>query len=143
MEKPGAVSLSKEMRLLGRGNKQPSCAKASEGKRMNGLNIIKNIIIAGVLLCGVFLGVISATTPEEKKPIQSKDTIYTFQKDILPLLQTNCKPCHFPGGTKYQKLPFDDSSTVFNLGKKLNSRLKEKEQQKIINSWVESGTKEK
>jgi hypothetical protein len=81
--------------------------------------------------------------PKEKKLIQSKDTIYTFQKDILPLLQANCNPCHFPGGKMYVKLPFDDSSTLVKLGKKLNTRFKEKEQQKIINSWVRSGTKKK
>ncbi|HTK82469.1 MAG TPA: hypothetical protein VL633_09275 [Bacteroidota bacterium] len=54
----------------------------------------------------------------------------------MPLLQANCNPCHFPGGKVYQKLPFDDSLTVAKLGKKLNTRLKKKEQQDIINDWV-------
>ena len=41
----------------------------------------------------------------------------------------------------YKNLPFDDYSTVAFLGKKLNTRLKKKEQQDIINKWMEFGEK--
>ena len=74
--------------------------------------------------------------------IISQDTVYTFHKHVLPLLQMNCNPCHFPGGKVYKRLPFADYKTVASLGKKLNTRLKQKQQQAIINRWVELGAKE-
>ena len=76
------------------------------------------------------------------KRVQGKDTIYTFHSNVLPLLQSNCKPCHFPAGKVFKKLHFDDYKTVASLGKKLNTRLKKQEQQAIINGWIASGAKE-
>ena len=104
----------------------------------------RNIVELGLLLiCCIVLGFVSPTLLQEKKAISSPDTVYTYQKNILPLLQANCNPCHFPGGKVYKKLPFDDSKTVVAHAKRLNTRLKQKEQQAIINGWVESGAKEK
>ena len=98
------------------------------------------------LLYLLFVGLICLTlaassVSQEKKPTPKPHTSYIYKKDVLPLLQANCNPCHFPGGKVYEKLPFDDSVTVAKLGKKLNTRLKEKEQQVIINSWVELSMK--
>ena len=80
--------------------------------------------------------------PQGHSSTQFKDTVYTFRNNVLPLLQSNCNPCHFPNGKVYKKLPFDDYKTVASLGKKLNTRLKQKKQQAIINGWIESGAKE-
>ncbi len=92
----------------------------------------------GLLFTGtISLGMLAPSAPQEHKTTEPKDTVYTFHHDVLPLLQANCNPCHFPGGKLYEKLPFDDSMTVAHLGKKLNTRLKQKEQQAIINGWVE------
>ena len=82
------------------------------------------------------------TNQHKQKSVQGKDTIYTFHGNVLPLLQSNCKPCHFPGGKVFKKLPFDDYKTVASLGKKLNTRLKKQEQQAILNGWIASGAKE-
>ena len=92
----------------------------------------------------LFLGVVyvsftTALITQDGKTDQQKDTVYTYRKNILPLLQTNCNPCHFTGGKVYKKLPFDDYKTVATLGKKLNTRLKQKEQQAIVNGWINSG----
>ena len=37
-----------------------------------------------------------------------------FKSVILPLLQKNCSPCHFPGGKMYAKMPFDKAETIVN-----------------------------
>lgn len=94
--------------------------------------------IVTVFACGsvVFSRLLDRPTPQEQRTAQVKDSAYTFQKNVLPLLQTNCNPCHFPGGKVYKKLPFDDSTTAISLGKKLNTRLKKKEDQAIINGWI-------
>ena len=75
-----------------------------------------------------------------------RSTAVTYDGNILPLLKTNCQPCHFEGGTVYGKLPFTDYKTVKMLGKKLTTRLqaKEKQEQKeLVLSWVKNGSKEK
>ncbi len=79
--------------------------------------------------------------PQGREPVQSKESVYTFQNDVLPLLQSRCKPCHFPDGKVYAKLPFDDYRTVVSLGKKLNTRFEQKKQQDIITRWIEFGAK--
>ena len=66
---------------------------------------------------------------------------YTFNRDIAPLLKTNCMPCHFAGGKVYVKLPFDDYATVKSKAKRLNTRLQEDEQKKIVDGWIASGLK--
>ena len=97
--------------------------------------------ISLLFIGAIFLGVLASSIPQEHKTAKPRDTLYTFHNDVLPLLQANCNPCHFPGGKVYKKLPFDDSTTVAKLGKKLNTRLQKKEQQAIINGWVEFGVK--
>ncbi|SRR5258706_12570232 len=100
-------------------------------------------VIIGAVLAGVIvLGVTGSILPQEQKSVQPQDTSYTYRRNILPLLKANCNPCHFPGGKVFAKLPFDQYKTVARLGKKLNTRLKEKEQQALINSWVALGAKE-
>src|SRR5215475_5390382 len=48
-----------------------------------------------------------------------------FGTDVKPILQKNCKPCHFSGGTMYASLPFDHPETIRKLGTRLSSRLKD------------------
>ena len=93
--------------------------------------------IGTVLMGAVSLSVPASRVPQEHTSGKARDTLTTYRDDVLPLLQANCTPCHFPGGKVYKKLPFDDSATVAGLGKKLNTRLKKPEQQAIINGWVE------
>ena len=64
--------------------------------------------------------------------------VYTYQEHILPILKSNCGPCHFHGGKVYDKYPFDSYETVSSLGLKLNTRLKDKEKDVVIR-WVQSG----
>jgi hypothetical protein len=100
------------------------------------MKVSKRFGIGFLLISAISLGVLASNRPQDDKPTQQNHTLYTYHKDVMPLLQANCNPCHFPGGKVYQKLPFDDSLTVAKLGKKLNTRLKKKEQQDIINDWV-------
>jgi hypothetical protein len=55
-----------------------------------------------------------------------------FETQIKPIFQARCQPCHFQGGTVYDKMPFDKPETITRLGTKLFTRIKdEKERQKI------------
>lgn len=39
-----------------------------------------------------------------------------FQKDVRPILEQRCQPCHFAGGKMYAQLPFDKPQTVDKPG---------------------------
>ena len=100
---------------------------------------ITEVFIAALFVDFIYIGVTAPLITQDRKTDQQKDTVYTYRKNILPLLQANCNPCHFTGGKVYKKLPFDDYKTVAMLGKKLNTRLKQKEQQAVVNGWINSG----
>ncbi len=70
------------------------------------------------------------------------DSAITFTNSIALLLKANCAPCHFPGGTVYEKYPFELYETAFTLRKKLGTRLKETEQQALLARWLQGGAKE-
>jgi len=68
--------------------------------------------------------------------------VQTYQADILPILASQCRPCHFSGGKVYGRYPFDDYETVASLGLKLNTRLKGKDAD-VVKQWVKTGKVEK
>ena len=59
-----------------------------------------------------------------------------FAKQIQPILQARCQPCHFPGGKVYAAMPFDRAGTVLRLREKLFTRIKEEEQRKLIRAFL-------
>ena len=109
------------------------------------MNKVNKIVAPFLLVLGMLLlqdrGILSAQ--QNQKPTDSTQTAVTFQQSIAPLLKANCSPCHYEGGQVVGKYPFEDYKTVKKLGEKLNTRLKEKEQQSLIAEWLKSGAKEK
>ena len=51
------------------------------------------------------IAIFSSGLSQEKNAASSDFTVITYKKNILPLLQANCNPCHFPEGKVYKKLP--------------------------------------
>ena len=60
----------------------------------------------------------------------------TFVKDVQPILEKRCQPCHFPGGTMHAKLPFDKPETINHLGTRLFSRIKDEKEQATIRAFL-------
>jgi len=60
----------------------------------------------------------------------------SFENDITPILTGKCQPCHFPGGTMYEKRPFDKPATIVALGEKLFTRIKDEKQRAIIRAFL-------
>ena len=60
-----------------------------------------------------------------------------FDKEIKPILQSRCQPCHFQGGKVYDKLPFDRPDTIKRLGTKLFTRIKNEKEQKLIRDFLQ------
>ncbi|HMC21609.1 MAG TPA: hypothetical protein VKL19_07165 [Thermoanaerobaculia bacterium] len=61
-----------------------------------------------------------------------------FQKEIRPILEQRCQPCHFPGGRMYERLPFDRPETITRLGTKLFTRIREEKQRELIRRFLVS-----
>jgi hypothetical protein len=74
----------------------------------------------------------AATEPAPPPPSATAD----FAKDVRPILQRRCQPCHFEGGKMYARLPFDRPETVSKLGEKLFTRIKAPDEQKVIRAFL-------
>ena len=61
-----------------------------------------------------------------------------FQSQVLPILVSRCSPCHFPGGSMYSRLPFDQEVTIRQLGTKLFTRIKSPEERATLLRFLES-----
>ncbi|MES1245653.1 MAG: hypothetical protein ABUT39_28870 [Acidobacteriota bacterium] len=59
-----------------------------------------------------------------------------FQTSILPILQARCQPCHFEGGKMYRALPFDRPETIYKLGEKMFTRIKDPKEQQLLRTFL-------
>jgi len=59
-----------------------------------------------------------------------------FEKEVKPIFQSRCMPCHFQGGKVYDKLPFDQPETITRLGTKLFTRIKDEKEQRLIREFL-------
>ncbi len=62
-----------------------------------------------------------------------------FATQVRPILDPKCQPCHFNGGTMYQRLPFDRPDTIKTLGTKLFTRIKDENERQIIRAFLAQG----
>lgn len=68
--------------------------------------------------------------------ITSDATKIDFATQVRPILETRCTPCHFAGGKLYQRLPFDRAETIYALGTKLFTRIKDEHEQRLIREFL-------
>ena len=59
-----------------------------------------------------------------------------FTTHVRPILESRCMPCHFQGGTMYQRLPFDQPKTIKSLGEKLFTRIKNENEKLVIREFL-------
>jgi len=75
----------------------------------------------------------SLAVNENSTPASS---LLTFEGDILPILKNNCNPCHFPGGTMYARMPFDQPATLISHSEKMLKRIKKEEEVEKIRQFL-------
>jgi hypothetical protein len=63
-----------------------------------------------------------------------------FARDVRPILEKSCQPCHFPGGKMYERLPFDRPETIRTLGTRLFTRIKAEDEQAVIRRFLAAGS---
>jgi len=78
-----------------------------------------------------------ASRPEP--PVPTPHSPVDFARDVRPILERRCQPCHFTGGKMYEKLPFDRAATIDRLGTRLFTRIKDKNEQEIIRRYLARG----
>jgi hypothetical protein len=62
-----------------------------------------------------------------------------FTRDVRPILESRCQPCHFAGGRMYERLPFDQPETIRTLGERLFTRIKTEKEQAVIRRFLTQG----
>jgi hypothetical protein len=80
-----------------------------------------------------------ATTSSETKASPTAATPeprVDFTRDVQPILESHCQPCHFPGGKMYDRRPFDRAATIRDLGTKLFTRIKAPDEQALITRFL-------
>jgi cytochrome c5 len=79
-----------------------------------------------------------ATTAFAAPVSNSSNAAPDFEKDVKPIFQARCQPCHFEGGQMYDKLPFDKSETITKLGTKLFTRIKDEKERRVIQNFLDA-----
>ena len=59
-----------------------------------------------------------------------------FKRDVQPILERRCTPCHFEGGKMHHELPFDDPGTIHKLGEKLFTRIRNEQERKLLRAFL-------
>jgi hypothetical protein len=63
-----------------------------------------------------------------------------FDRDVRPILERRCQPCHFAGGKMYDRLPFDRARTITRLGARLFTRIKDADEQAAIRTYLDAAS---
>ena len=101
--------------------------------------VLTLLLALGVGMCGRShrTGLSVAPSMLATSPVSSTTaTKPDFDKEIKPILQTRCMPCHFQGGKVYDKMPFDKPETVTRLGEKMFTRIKDEKEQQLIREFL-------
>lgn len=104
-----------------------------------GILIIALIVTLGVDMCGRSpRGALKVAPSMLTAPSLSSSnaTKPDFDKEIKPILQSRCMPCHFQGGKVYDKMPFDKAETITKLGEKMFTRIKDEKEQRLIREFL-------
>jgi cytochrome c5 len=95
-------------------------------------------LFAAVATCTTARHTQAPPTPAAPPPTAIVHAAPDFDRDVKPILEKQCRPCHFTGGVMYEKLPFDRAETIRHLGEKLFTRIKAPQDQATIRSFLGS-----
>ena len=77
-----------------------------------------------------------AGSTESRQPATANRQPPDFARDVRPILENRCQPCHFPGGSMHAKLPFDQPDTIHQLGERLFTRIKKDQERAVIRAFL-------
>jgi hypothetical protein len=79
--------------------------------------------------------------PKAAEPIITLNDTINFARQVQPILVKNCSPCHFNGGKMYERMPFDQDTTIINHEKGVLRRIKGDENV-LIRSFIQQQIKQ-
>jgi len=92
---------------------------------------------AGLQFCNVNAGQKETKIMASRSPVV--DSI-NYALQIQPLLQQKCSPCHFTGGKMYERMPFDNGTTIISHGEGIVRRLsKDQDLVLLIKQYISQG----
>ena len=62
---------------------------------------MKKLMVVLICMSAVF---ILQNCSSSKKAAKAKEVVYSYDKDVAPILQASCTPCHFPPDGKKEPL---------------------------------------
>lgn len=65
----------------------------------------------------------------------------SFENEVLPILKSNCNPCHFTGGKMYATMPFDQATTITSHAEGILKRFKKESEAATISRFIEEAGK--
>ncbi|MGI9545350.1 MAG: hypothetical protein ACR2MX_18960 [Cyclobacteriaceae bacterium] len=71
----------------------------------------------------------------------NKDLSIVFKRDVQPILENRCQPCHFPNGRMHDRLPFDQAETIHKLGDKIFSRIKDPKEIEVLKRFLSKASR--
>jgi hypothetical protein len=78
----------------------------------------------------------SRVRQDAAQPGKTRQHLVDFSRDVRPILEARCQPCHFQGGRVYDRLPLDRAEATRQLGPKLLSRIKAEDEQAVIRQFL-------
>ena len=105
---------------------------------------MKTILVT--LLVGLYAHTCSTVSPRHASRASVEQVVdnvvdsVNFAKQIQPILQKNCSPCHFPGGKMYERMPFDAGKTIVSHKDGILRRIKEEKENTLIKTYIEQHT---
>jgi hypothetical protein len=91
------------------------------------------------LVAGALLAACASPRAPQVKPAPAAAAApqrMDFTRDVRPILESHCRPCHFQGGRMYDRLPFDRAETIHQLGTRLFTRIKAEDEQAAIRRFL-------
>jgi hypothetical protein len=80
---------------------------------------------------------VCTTARRAETPAPVAAAVPNFDRTVRPVLERQCRPCHFEGGIMYGKLPFDRAETIRTLGERLFTRIRHPEDQAKIRAFLQ------
>jgi len=102
------------------------------------MRVVLTVFSFGLIALALFLALHSDArrTAAHETTSVAVPVKHDFEKEIRPIFQARCQPCHFQGGQVYDKLPFDKPATITKLGTKLFTRIKDEKERTLIREFL-------
>jgi hypothetical protein len=96
------------------------------------------LVLSVLQMGGILVTIPAPTTNAASSPTETKQPI-DFDRQLKPIFQSKCSPCHFSGGQMYDRLPFDKPETIRKLGTRLFTRIKDENERRLIDEFIHQG----